>query len=135
LGFVLIPEGFWSHAYEVVALLKETTNKQWHLKKENRAIQNGRPVGSIDKDKRKSREIIGNVLDDNTDRFIEEFERLKGEEFLNIYIKLLEFILPKLQRQAMEIEPEKIVRTFNFIPASKGELKMVVNKLSIYANT
>jgi len=25
------------------------------------------------------------------------------------------------QRQAIEIEPEKIVRTFNFIPESKGD--------------
>ncbi len=83
----------------------------------------GRPVGAIDKHKRKIKEIIGNVLDDNADRFKEEFERLKGEEFLNFYIKLLEFGLPKLQRQAIEIEPEKIVRTFNFIPASKGEIE------------
>jgi len=42
---------------------------------------NSRPVGAIDKDKRKIREIIGNVLDDNANRFKEEFERLKGEEF------------------------------------------------------
>ncbi len=90
------------------------------FKKGKSGNPNGRPVGAIDKHKRKIKEIIDTVLDDNADRFKEEFERLKGEEFLNIYIKLLEFILPKLQRQAIEIEPEKIVRTFNFIPASKG---------------
>ena len=93
------------------------------FKKGKSGNPNGRPVGAIDKDKRKIREIIGNALDDNADRFQEEFERLKGEEFLNFYIKLLEFILPKLQRQAIEIEPEKIVRTFNFIPATKEEIE------------
>ena len=93
------------------------------FKKGKSGNPNGRPVGAIDKDKRKIREIIGNVLDDNADRFKEEFERLKGEEFLNIYIKLLEFILPKLQRQAMEIDPEIIPRVFNFIPASKEEIE------------
>ncbi len=80
----------------------------------------GRLVGAIDKDKRKMREIIGSVIDDNAERFKEELDKLSGKAFLDFYIKLLEYVVPKLQRQAIEIEPEKIVRTFNFIPASKG---------------
>jgi len=91
------------------------------FKKGKSGNPNGRPVGAIDKDKRKIREIIDTVLDDNADRFQEELDKLKGPKFLDFYIKLLEYVVPKLQRQAIEIEPEKIVRTFNFIPASKGD--------------
>jgi len=78
----------------------------------------GRPVGAIDKDKRKLREIIGSALDDNVERVKEELQKLSGKDFLDFYIKLLEFGLPKLQRQAIEIDQETIVRTFNIIPAS-----------------
>ena len=88
------------------------------FKKGKSGNPNGRPVGAIDKEKRRIRQIINTVLDDNTDRFQEELDKLKGPKFVDFYIKLLEYVVPKLQRQAIEIEPEKIVRTFNFIPAS-----------------
>jgi len=83
--------------------IDKTTNKQWHLKTENQAIQMGRPIEAIDKDKRRIREIIDTVLDDNTDRFQEELDKLKGPKFVDFYIKLLEYVVPKLQRQAIEI--------------------------------
>jgi len=88
------------------------------FKKGQSGNNKGRPVGAIDKDKRKLREIIGSTLDENADRVKEELDRLSGKDFLNFYIKLLEFGLPKLQRQTIEIDQETIVRTFNIIPAS-----------------
>ncbi len=93
------------------------------FKKGKSGNPNGRPVGAIDKHNRKIKEIIDTVLDDNAHRLQEELDKLTGVKFLDLYIKLLEYVMPKLQRQAIEIEPEKIVRTFNFIPASKGEIE------------
>ena len=78
----------------------------------------GRPVGAIDKDKRKIRDIINTAIEDNANRVHEELSQLKGKAFLDFYIKLLEYGLPKLQRQTIEIDQETIVRTFNIIPAS-----------------
>jgi len=83
----------------------------------------GRPIGASDKNKSKIREIIGSALDDNAERVKEELLALSGKDFLNFYIKLLEFGLPKLQRQTIEIDQETIVRTFNIIPASAVKKK------------
>ena len=43
---------------------------------------------------------------------------LSGKDFLEFYTKFLEYGLPKLQRQIIEIDPEKIVRGWQIIPAS-----------------
>jgi len=82
---------------------------------------NGRPKGATDKKKTKIREIIGAVLDDNADRVQGELLTLQGKDFLDFYIRLLEYIIPKLQRQTIEIDQEKIIRTFNFISASQSQ--------------
>ena len=46
-------------------------------------------------------EFIGYTLDDDGARITQELERLHGKDYLDFYLKLLEFVLPKL-------EPEKI---------------------------
>jgi len=78
----------------------------------------GRPIGAKDKRKTKIREVIGAALDNNADRVKDELDQLSGKDFLDFYIKLLEFGLPKLQRQTIEIDRETIVRTYEIIPAS-----------------
>jgi len=52
------------------------------FKKGQSGNNKGRPVGAIDKDKRKIREIIGSTLDENADRVKEELDRLSGKDFL-----------------------------------------------------
>lgn len=91
------------------------------MKKGHSGNPNGRPKGATDKKKTKIREIIGAVLDDNADRVQGELLTLQGKDFLDFYIRLLEYIIPKLQRQTIEIDQEKIIRTFNFISASQSQ--------------
>ena len=43
-------------------------------------------------------EIIGYTLDDDGARITQELERLHGKDYLDFYLKLLEFCLPKLER-------------------------------------
>ena len=61
----------------------------------------GRPVGAIDKDKRKIRDIINTAIEDNANRVHEELSKLKGKAFLDFYIKLLEYGLPKWRPHAL----------------------------------
>lgn len=57
------------------------------FKKGQSGNYNGRPVGAIDKDKRKIREIIGSVIDDNAERFKEELDKLCGKNFFGLLYK------------------------------------------------
>ena len=79
---------------------------------------NGRK-GVGDKNKQKIRDAIQNILEDNIDKVFEELSTLTGKDFLDMYSRFLEYSLPKLQRQTIEIDTEKVIRTFNFIPASE----------------
>ena len=47
-------------------------------------------------------EIIGSTLDDDGARITQELERLHGKDYLDFYLKLLEFALPKLEPQTID---------------------------------
>jgi len=47
-------------------------------------------------------EIIGSTLDDDGARITQELERLHGKDYLDFYLKLLEFVLPKLEPQTID---------------------------------
>lgn len=83
----------------------------------------GRPIGATDKRKTHIKKIIQEALEVNVYRVQEELGKLEGKAFLEMYFKLLEYIIPKLQRQTIELDQEKIIRTFNIIPASKVKKK------------
>jgi len=44
----------------------------------------GRPVGAIDKDKRKIRDIINTAIEDNANRVHEELSKLKRKGFFRL---------------------------------------------------
>ena len=78
----------------------------------------GRGGSTGDKSKQKIRDAISNILDDNIEKVVTELNGLSGKDFLEFYTKFLEYGLPKLQRQIIEIDPETIVRGWQIIPAS-----------------
>lgn len=47
----------------------------------------------------------------------------------------MEFGLPKLQRQTIEIDQEKIIRTFNFIPAPINQLHCIEYRIKVQITT
>ena len=70
------------------------------FKKGQSGNNKGRPVGAIDKDKRKIREWLENYLYDNTSKIDKELNKLTGKDYVDCFIKLMEYGIPKLQRQA-----------------------------------
>jgi len=88
------------------------------FKKGKSGNPNGRPKGATDKKKTYIKKIIQEALEVNAYKVQEELAKLDGKAFLDMYSRFLEYGMPKLQRQAIVIDQETIVRTFNIIPAS-----------------
>ena len=63
----------------------------------------GRPKGSKNK-LYATRRYIFNLLEDNRDRLIGELKTLKGEKFVQYYMKLLEFVLAKRTNQILNVD-------------------------------
>jgi len=63
---------------------------------------NGRPRGSQNKDVKSLREKINFLLEDRFDKIIEDLDDLKPKERIDVYVKLLEYSLPKLNRTTIE---------------------------------
>ena len=63
----------------------------------------GRPKGSKNKLYATKRYIF-NLLEDNRDKLINELKSLKGEKFVNYYIKLMEYVMAKRHNQIIDIK-------------------------------
>lgn len=58
----------------------------------------GRPKGAENKEKKRIREFIADLLDKHQDRFEEELLKLDSDKFVMAFSNLLEYSMPKLQR-------------------------------------
>lgn len=58
----------------------------------------GRPKGAENKETRRLREFLGDLLEGNQERFEQELLSLKGEKFVFAFSNLLEYSTPKLNR-------------------------------------
>ena len=83
----------------------------------------GRKKGSSNVVTGRIRSLWEDMMVENIDQLKEDFQTLKPKERLELAVKVSQFILPKLQRQVMEIDQEIIPRVFNFIPATKEEIE------------
>ena len=63
----------------------------------------GRPKGTKNK-LYATRRYIFNLLEDNRDKLIYELKTLKGEKFVNYYIKLMEYVMAKRNNQIIDIK-------------------------------
>lgn len=57
----------------------------------------GRPKGSVNKVRSRVAEAISALLENNLEKFQENFDELEPKERIRILLKLLEFVLPKAQ--------------------------------------
>ncbi|MBC6991942.1 hypothetical protein [Hymenobacter sp. BT491] len=68
----------------------------------------GRPKGAANKATAAARETIAAVLAGaDATRLATELNTLTGKDFIDAYVKLAEFVTPKLQRTAMATEENK----------------------------
>ena len=68
---------------------------------------NGRPKGAANKATTAAREVIGAALS-GTDaaELAAQLNTLTGKDFIDAYVKLAEFVSPKLQRTALAAEAD-----------------------------
>ncbi len=55
----------------------------------------GRPKGTYTKVSSKQREFLREFILDNKEKFETEIGKLEGKEFLQLYLSLMQYILPK----------------------------------------
>lgn len=65
----------------------------------------GRTVGSKNKVNRKARNIILKLVEEGEEKLRSEMELLEGKDYVDIYLKMMEYVLPKLSR--IEYDPQK----------------------------
>lgn len=72
--------------------------------------EGGRPKGAQNKETKKLRQFLADVLDNNQERFEEELLSLEGEKFVQAFSNLLEYCTPKLQRTELTGDVENPVQ-------------------------
>ena len=74
------------------------------FKKEDKNINRlGRPIGSKNK-LYSTRRFIFNLLEKQRDRLEVELDSLHGEKYVQLYMKLLEYVLAKRSNQIIKID-------------------------------
>ncbi len=68
----------------------------------------GRPKGTINKTSAQLRETITLFLDQNFERIVKDFARLKPRDRVKFYCDLLQYSVPKLQAMQLETEFDKL---------------------------
>ena len=71
-------------------------------------LSKGRPKGSTNKSTTVVKDLINSVLEDNAGRVVTELKTLDGKDFFNVWLKLVEYQLPKLRSVDQRIDISKL---------------------------
>lgn len=66
----------------------------------------GRVAGTPNKMTKMGRELIGAILNENVDYFKENLTKLKPNEFCDVYLKMMRYVLPQLTNVEMGASEE-----------------------------
>ena len=86
----------------------------------------GRPAGSSNKETKRLREAIGAIIEGNVEDFhscLEEIRETNPGKFLDTYLKLLEFSLPRLKQVDNTIDVKDDTISSIKIEVVKGKLE------------
>lgn len=68
----------------------------------------GRPKGAQNKTNKQLRETIGDFLNKNFSKLVEDFEELPPKDRVKLYCDLLQYGLPKLQAVQLETDFDRL---------------------------
>ena len=76
--------------------------------KKGHKLATGRPKGSENKETKKIREFLADLVDDGRDKLITELNKLEGVQYIQAYTNFLEYCTPKLNRTDVKVEGGKV---------------------------
>ena len=86
---------------------------------------NGRPAGTPNFVTRDLREVVRELVEGNAERIRQDLEALEPRERVNAWLKLTEFVLPKLQR---------VETTYDLSNLSPAEIDRLFDRMSAQTN-
>lgn len=86
---------------------------------------NGRPKGTTNKISAQQRDYLRGYVIKNADKFEAEMKRLKGKSFVQIYLMLMQYILPK----PATAELKEVPRLEEFIAMTPEERQIVMEEI------
>ena len=73
-----------------------------------------RPIGSKNRNTTERERLSEHLIEGGIDRLISELNKLEGIQYVNAYVRLLEFFMPKLKRVEDSTEKENEI-VINFM--------------------
>jgi len=90
---------------------------------DSRINRDGRPKGSKNKTQKELRETIKEILEIEFEKISELFANLEPEKRINLLIKLIPYVLPKLESESKK--NEIVLEQITGIEISNSEIKRI----------
>lgn len=90
----------------------------------------GRPKGMKNERTEKINALIDKIIDSCENELLNDLEAIEPKERLDIFLKLIEYKIPKLQRTTIggDAESEPIHLTIDFKNATDADLERIIEK-------
>lgn len=73
----------------------------------------GKPKGAKDHRTRKIDELTEYLISDGVGRFMEAMDEMDNQDYAKYYIQLIEYVMPKLARQTIDVENGSLTLHFD----------------------
>jgi hypothetical protein len=84
-----------------------------------------RPLGSKNKLTKELRTTIQTLLENNYNKFELELNQLTGKPYLDIYIRLIDYILPKPKEQDEDFNQQELPKVIINYTTASDEIKPI----------
>lgn len=95
----------------------------------------GRPEGSKNKNSKEMREMVTAFVCEQWDKVVNDFDSLEPKERLQFFEKMLQYSLPKLSAQTLDVKEERIINLPAWMLSANEEHEEDVNVKLKYDET